>query len=306
MKVKSLFIIIVLTGCLNLEERNIKKDIYILTSDSLKLFVETYGNKKDEACLLISGAGANSSFWSDRLCKNLVSNGFYVIKYDHRDFGYSSKLDFDKNPYDVLQLTNDAVTILDSLDIKETHVVGHSMGGFIVQLMGINFPDYLLSMTSASASTNSPLVPSLPNKTWEIFTDFNPTNNFEEDIDKFIIVWEYLNGTAAFSKEMAIDYTRNLYSRQEISGALGLTHVKAQASLTDRSELLKQVKVPTLIIHGEEDYLVDKYGGIQTAECIEGSKLILIPKMGHLPFNKEINKKFEDEIIDFIVSHKDN
>lgn len=86
--------------------------------------------------MLISGAGANSSFWSERLCMKLVEDDFFVIKYDHRDIGNSSKLDFDKNPYDVMDLAKDALSILDALNVKKTHVLGHSMGGFIVQLLG--------------------------------------------------------------------------------------------------------------------------------------------------------------------------
>ena len=61
---------------------------YISLENDLKLWVETYGEKTNEACLFISGAGANASFWSDRLCRNLAQNGFFAIKYDHRDFGY--------------------------------------------------------------------------------------------------------------------------------------------------------------------------------------------------------------------------
>jgi len=91
-----------------------KNEKFIEIENNLKLWVETFGDKKDEACLFISGAGANSSFWSDRLCKSLVQNRFFVIKYDHRDFGYSSKIDFGKNPYDIMQLANDALTIMDS------------------------------------------------------------------------------------------------------------------------------------------------------------------------------------------------
>ena len=97
-----------------------------------------------------------------------------------------------------------------------------------------------------------------------------------------------------------------MYERQEIFGALGGNHVKAQANLTDRSDLLKQVNVPALIIHGEEDYLVDKYGGIQTAECIENSELILIPKMGHMFFNQQILERFENEIVGFLQIHQHN
>ena len=147
--------------------------------DKLKLYVETLGDKKDETCILVSGAGANSSFWSDRLCECLVNDGFFVIKYDHRDFGYSSKIDYNKNPYEIMQLANDAITIMNSLDVQKAHMIGHSMGGFIVQLLAIHYPERIRSIISASASTNSPDVPPPPEKTWQIFMENNPQNNYK-------------------------------------------------------------------------------------------------------------------------------
>lgn len=271
---------------------------------TLKLWVETFGDKNDEACLFISGAGANSSFWSDSLCNILVQNGFSVIKYDHRDFGYSTKVDFEKDPYDVMQLALDALSIMDYLKINKAHIIGHSMGGFIVQLLGIHYPDRILSIISASASTSSPNVPEPPEKTWQIFMQYSPQNNYEEDVKGLLPVWKYLNGTASFDKRLAIAYTKSLYDRQEVMGALGESHVKAQANLTDRTELLKKVNIPSLVIHGEEDYLVDKYGGIQTAESIKNAELIIIPEMGHIPFNEEVLERFENEIVRFIIEQK--
>ena len=295
---------LIIAGCENQKATIPIHDQYINIEKNIDLFVETFGNKKDEACIFISGAGANSSFWSDSLCLELANSGFFVIKYDHRDFGYSTKIEFEKNPYDVMQLAEDALTILDSLGINKAHVVGQSMGGFIVQLLAIHHQGRLLSMTSISASTSSPNVPQPPDETWELFMKNQPTNNFDKDLNGFMEVWKYLNGTARFDEELAIEYTKNLYLRQDIDGALGAGHVKAQANLTDRSELLKNVKMPALIMHGEEDYLVDKYGGIQTAECIENARLILIPKMGHIPFNREILEQFENEIVSFLSEHK--
>lgn len=278
----------------------LKEASFIQIEPNLELWIESLGESGNEACIFISGAGANSSFWSNRLCKELADNGFFVIKYDHRDFGYSTKVDFEKNPFDVMQLTKDAITILDSLNVEKAHVVGHSMGGFIVQLLAIHYPERILSMISASSSTNAESVPPPPQETWKIFMENNPTNNFENDLTGFMQVWKYLNGTAEFEEELATEYTRNLYERQEIIGAIGESHVKAQADLTDRSEQLKKIEIPALIIHGEEDYLVDKFGGIQTAECIANSKLVLIPKMGHMLFNRNIRSRFEQEMIRFI------
>jgi len=277
---------------------------FISVAGSVKLWIKTFGQNKKQACLLINGAGANSSFWSERLCSSLVKQGFFVITYDHRDFGYSEKLDFETHPFDVMDLANDAVTILNVLGVAQAHFVGHSMGGFISQLLSIHFPERVRTITSVSSSTNSPLVPPPPTRTWDIFMGNQPTGHFEQDLEGFLSVWEYLNGTASFDKDLAIDYTRKLYERQEIKGALGASHVKAQANLTDRTELLKMVTIPALIIHGEEDYLVDRYGGIQAARSIPNSTLAVIPKMGHMLFNTVIRNNVEDRIVHFLVSHK--
>ncbi len=293
-----------LITCQNQDRNIMRQEKYISIGNDLQLYVETYGEPGNETCLFISGAGANSSFWSEHLCDSLVDNGFFVVKYDHRDFGYSSKIDWDKNPYNFMQLAKDALTILDSLHIDKTHVIGHSMGGFFVQLLAIHYPNRIISMTSISSSTNSPDVPMPPEKTWEIYLSNKPQGDFETDLDGFLKVWEYLNGTAKFDKELAVEYTKNLYERQIIDGALGASHVKAQETLRDRTEELKNVNIPTLVIHGEEDYAVNKYGGIQTAKSIENAELILIPKMGHIPFNHEILKRFESEIIRFIIKNK--
>jgi pimeloyl-ACP methyl ester carboxylesterase len=275
------------------------RSFYITINEAVKIWVETLGKPAREAILFISGAGAISSFWSERLCQELVRRKFYVIKYDHRDMGYSSKLPYEEHPFDVMDLARDALAILDSLQVAKAHVVGHSMGGFIAQLLAIHYPERVLSLVSASSSTNSPRVPPPPERTWEVFMKNRPTNHFEKDLPGFLKVWEYLNGLAEFDEELAREYTRNLYERQEIAGALGESHARAQAHLNDRSENLRKLRIPTLVLHGKEDYLVDKFGGIQTAESIPDSKLVLRPRMGHMMFNAEIKRRFEDEIMAF-------
>ena len=295
---------LVLMSCQDENKDAMHKEMYISIDGGIKLYVETFGGPENEACLFISGAGANSSFWTDHLCDSLVRNGFFVIKYDHRDFGYSSKIDWAKDPYDFMHLAKDALTILDSLKVDKAHVIGHSMGGFIVQMLAIHSPDRLISMTSISSSTNSPDIPMPPEKTWEIYLSNKPQNDFDKDLDGFLKVWKYLNGTADFDEDLARAYTKNLYRRQDIDEALGATHVKAQANLTDRTEALKKVRIPTLVMHGAEDYAVDPYGGIQTAEAIKNAEMVIIPGMGHIPFNHEILRRFEHEIIRFLIKNK--
>lgn len=277
---------------------------YIPVDNSVKIWTETLGYQGGKAVLFISGAGAGSFFWSDEMCTRLAMKGYFVIRYDHRDFGHSDKINFDQNPFDMIDLTRDAISILDAFEVEKAHVVGHSMGGFIAQLIAVHYPERLSSIISASSSTSAADVPLPPDKTWEIFLNNKPTNNLENDLEGFLNVWKYLNGTAVFDEQMAVEYTMLLYNRQKIIGPLGESHVRAQANISDRTKLLSQVNIPALIMHGKEDYLVDPRGGIQTAECMPNSKLVLFPQMGHLVFNRDLQKRFENEIIDFIDTNR--
>ncbi len=272
------------------------------TAPGVHVWVEIFGDTSQPACLLIAGAGANSDFWSSDLIEALLAKGFCVIRYDHRDFGRSSRVDEASPPYDMMDLTQDAVTVLDACGAAAAHVVGHSMGGFIAQLMAIHYPARVLSICSLSSSTSSPDLPPPPEKTWEIFLAHTPVNDFAKDLPGFLTVWKHLNGTAAFEPDLAVAYTYDLYARQKIEGALGASHVRAQEGMPDRSAQLRALRVPALVVHGEEDSLVDVAGGIRTAECIPGAQLVLIPEMGHLPFNRGIREQWETAIAEFLGS----
>ena len=99
-----------------------------------------------------------------------------------------------------------------------------------------------LAISSIFSCTNSPLVPLPPDSTWEIYLANKPQNDYNKDLDGFLKVWKYLNGTADFHEDLAVEYTKYLYQRQKIQGQLGESHVKAMATIEDRTKELKQMK----------------------------------------------------------------
>jgi len=119
----------------------------------LTLWTEAVGDPKNPACVLISGAGAPAKFWTDEFCKMIAKGGYYVIRFDHRDQGLSSAVDFEHHPYTVRDMAGDVMAVLDGYHIKKAHIVGHSMGGMIAQLVAIEHPDRVLSMISMSVGT---------------------------------------------------------------------------------------------------------------------------------------------------------
>lgn len=276
----------------------------IKISEKVSIYVEYSTNINDIPCILISGAGANSSFWPKSLKEGLYNRGFRVVSYDHRDFGYSSKVNWQKDAYVFQDLVEDLYKILTQLNVQKCHLIGHSMGGFIAQIMAIQFPAMVLSITSISSSTSSSELPPISSDTWDFLLSNTPTNNFDYDLNGFLEVWKFLNGSVTFDVNLAIEYTKNLYKRQSIEGAIGEGHHKSQNTLTDRSEELKKLKIPALIIHGEEDRLVHKTGGVQTAEAIPNAKLVVLSNMGHMIFNETLIRQIKDEILQFLQELK--
>ena len=112
----------------------------LIKSGDFYLWYETFGKREDTPILLIQGSGAQGLLWQDQFCENLSQNGYYVIRYDHRDTGQSSYIDYQNTPYGLKDLMEDSKLILDTLELKKAHVVGASMGGYIAQLLGIYYP----------------------------------------------------------------------------------------------------------------------------------------------------------------------
>ena len=120
----------------------------IVSVKSINIWYETFGNETDQAILLIMGNSAQGIMWPDDFCQTIANNNRYVIRFDNRDTGLSTCLDFDETPYNLFDLAKDALGLLDALQIKKAHIVGLSMGGSIAQLLAITNADRIFSITS--------------------------------------------------------------------------------------------------------------------------------------------------------------
>ena len=165
--------------------------------DNIDLWTETFGKSEDPAILLISGAMAPARFWTDEFCTYLASQGFFVIRFDHRDTGLSSPVDYAKNPYDLDDLVEDVIAILDAYDLHNAHLIGHSMGGMIAQFCALKYPERCKSITVISGrSLKEPALSEaeqeLLKKTWEILLTNKSTLNYEESVEGFLKSYNYL------------------------------------------------------------------------------------------------------------------
>jgi pimeloyl-ACP methyl ester carboxylesterase len=297
----------------------IKKEQRTLKIFEHEIWTEALGNPQNPAVLLISGAAAHARFWTDLFCHEIVKSGYYVIRYDHRDVGLSSTFDYEVSPYKVEDLAADAAEILNAYGLEKAHLVGHSMGGIIVQLLASEYPEKVLSLVcmctgpaGATTLTDSPLTAeekAILDKTREINMANISTLNFEEGLPRYMRMWERWNGTLPLDQELALQFTRELFQhkRPRPKSQPDHPHIQAvragMATMEHRRELFKKIHAPTLIIQGEEDYLlVPRRGGIALAEVLPQGILKMIPGMGHMFFNKDTQKMLAKMIVDFFVT----
>ncbi len=280
-------------------------------ANGIEICYETFGEPTDPPLLLVMGLGGQMILWEEPFCEGLAERGFYVIRFDNRDVGLSTKFDEApvpdiqkalegqaiEAPYTLWDMAADAVGLLDALNIERAHVVGMSMGGMIVQCMAIRFPERLRSMTSIMSTTGAPDVGQPTPEALEALLAPPPASR-EEAIEQGVRTWRVI-GSPAYPREegelralVARAYDRSFYPQ---GTARQLAAILATG---DRTAALREVRVPTLVIHGEDDPLVPVSGGRATAEAIPGAKLLTFPGMGH-----DLPRPLWPQILDAIAQH---
>jgi pimeloyl-ACP methyl ester carboxylesterase len=287
-----------------------------VTANGIKIEYETFGKPDSPPLLLIMGLGGQLIFWDEQLCEQLAQQGLFVIRYDNRDSGLSSKLDEAgvpdvmgaiqslmkgetiNPPYTIEEMAEDAVGLLDSLGIKKVHLCGISMGGMIAQTIAIREPGMVLSLISISSTTGNPeLPPPKPEAMGFLFTP--KPDEREANIEYTVNMFRTISGSGfpfdeKWHRELAAQsYDRAFYPQ-------GITRqVLAILSQKNRKAALASISVPTLIIHGSDDPLVPVECGKDSAEAVPGSALKIIDGMGHaLPHGEAWQ-----QIIKAIVDH---
>jgi pimeloyl-ACP methyl ester carboxylesterase len=260
------------------------------------LCFETFGDWAEPALLLINGLGSQCTNYQVEWCERFVARGFFVIRFDNRDVGLSSKLDQfppdfhafteaqrrGERPsvaYRLHDMADDALAVLDELGITQAHVMGLSMGGMIVQQLAIEHPDRLLTMTSVMSTTGDHDVGQSSPEAQAIL--FGPPAT-----DRDSAIARHLEGNRVYGSPAHFDPERLAVTAAEAFDRsfypVGtVRQILAVGASGSRSEALRQVAVPALIIHGDADTLIDISGGRRTAECIPGARFEVMEGMGH-------------------------
>ncbi|HEY1456099.1 MAG TPA: alpha/beta fold hydrolase [Candidatus Dormibacteraeota bacterium] len=262
-------------------------------ANGIELEYETFGDRADAPLLLIMGLGAQLITWRAEFCAMLAAAGFYVIRFDNRDSGLSTKMDEAGPPdlaaayageprpaYQLDDLARDAVGLLDALGIEKAHIVGASMGGYIAQLVAINHPDRTLSLTSImSGPANSEAAPPTPEALAVLVAA--PPATREERIAQEMWARKVLLGSAdpfdeAYERGRAERHIDRAY--HPVGTARQFMAILAAPP---RLERLATLRVPTLVIHGVDDVLIPIENGRLVAAAVPGARLMEIEGMGH-------------------------
>jgi len=283
-------------------------------SPAIELEYDTFGDPKNPALLLVMGYTAQMVAWEEEFCKMFAAKNLFVIRFDNRDCGLSTKFDgvkVDVNavigaalteepmpqvPYTLSDMAKDAIGLLDFLKIEQAHVLGASMGGMIAQVLTIDYPQRVRTLTSVMSMSGEPEYGQSGPEAMEALLSIPPSDR--EGYIAHSPIYQAFHSMKYRSDEnskraAARDYDRSYYPE-------GAPRQLAAIYATGRrTEQLRAVRTPTLVIHGKDDTLITPSGGERTAELIPDAKFVLIDDMGHdLP--EPLWGEFVDLVVDFI------
>jgi pimeloyl-ACP methyl ester carboxylesterase len=281
-------------------------------ANGITLEYESHG--EGEPLLLVMGLGGQLTDWPDGFVDLLIAAGFRVITFDNRDQGLSTEFDWEppsqiravmatffkrpaKADYLLADMANDAVGLLDALVIEQAHVVGMSMGGMIAQTIAIEHRERVLSLTSIMSSPgdrkNGRIAPSILPKLAKMQT---PTR--ENAAERSVEMFKVFSGSHYDPSE---HLRRSKISVERAFRPQGTKRQTAAIMASpDRTAGLRQLDVPTLVVHGLMDKLVRPSGGTATAAASPGSRLLMFPDMGH-----DLPEQRHQEMVDAIRRNAD-
>jgi pimeloyl-ACP methyl ester carboxylesterase len=268
-------------------------------ANSIEIEYETFGEPTDPAVLLIMGLGGQLTRWPLPFVEDLVGRGYFVIRYDNRDIGLSTKFDNapvpalpaligammtgqkPDVPYTLNDMAADAVGLLDALDIARAHVMGASMGGMIAQLVAAHWPDRVLSLTSIMSSTGNPNLPPAKPDAMAVLTT-RPASGDREAVVAHGIRGERVIGSPGYpvAEDALRARVERDFDRMYYPAGIG-RQLAAVVATGDRRAAIATITAPTMVIHGADDPLVPVEAGRDTAGNIPGAQITEVPGMGH-------------------------
>jgi pimeloyl-ACP methyl ester carboxylesterase len=279
---------------------------------------DTFGDREDPPVLLVMGFTAQMTAWDDAFCRMIAERGRYVIRFDNRDVGLATKLDgvqidlagflaasatgnpaaAPKAPYSLSDFSDDAFGLLDHLGIDAAHVIGASMGGMIVQTMAIEHPERVRTLTSIMSTTGEPAYGQATPEAMAALLSPPPADRAAL-LDRAAEVSRVFASKKHFDAEKVRQRAGAAFDRSFYPEGAS-RQLAAIISSGSRAEGLRTLDVPTLVIHGLDDTLINPSGGERTGELVPGSTVMMVEDMGH-----DLPEPLWPQLVDAIIKHTD-
>jgi pimeloyl-ACP methyl ester carboxylesterase len=291
-----------------------------IRANGIDIEYESFGNDADPAILLIMGFSAQLIMWPVALCEGLAARGFRVIRFDNRDAGKSTHLSHlgapnipetmmkvmsgqtVTPPYTLDDMAKDSVSLLDALGVAKAHIVGASMGGMIAQIVAAKYPEHTLSLTSIMSTTGRRDLPQATPEAMAALTTPPASDSREDRLAAGYNVWRTIGSPSFPATQAEMEaFVAAVIDRVPYDPDGAVRQMTAIIAAPPRNEMLKTVKAPAQVIHGEADPLIPMEGGKDTAASIPGAKLTTVPGMAH-DFTNALVPVYLNLIGDFVQS----
>ena len=283
------------------------------TNGAVQIFHETFGDPNDPTLVLVNGLGSQCINFRSEWCERFAAKGYQVVRMDNRDVGLSTHFsdvapdvaavvaaigngEPPSVPYGISDMAADVVAVLDEIGVDRAHVMGVSMGGMIVQTLAIEQPERLRSMTSVMSTTGEPeFGQASPEASARLFGPPPP--------DRASAIANHLAGLRIWGSPGKVDedaqarFVGEAFDRAFDPDGVA-RQVMAIVAGGSRAAGLRTVRVPTLVLHGSADTLIEPSGGQRTAELIPGARYVVIEGMGH-----DYPTAYWDELVGLVTDH---
>jgi pimeloyl-ACP methyl ester carboxylesterase len=270
-----------------------------------------FGDPADEPVVLIAGLGQQKHTWPAEIAESIAARGYRVIRFDNRDVGRSTHMDFPppsplavlrggnhRRQYHLGDMARDTIGLLDALGHREAHLVGVSMGGMIAQTVAAHYPGRVRTLTSIMSNTGAPRIGRPAVSTWLRMATARPARTRAEAIDAAVRMFGHIGSHGyPFDEQWVREKAGIAWDRDPTTDGVHRQLAAIFAS-GDRTAELRQIDVPTLVVHGDRDRMVNPTGGAATARAIPGACLTTIVGMGH-----DLPTGVWGHLVDLITDH---